>query len=781
MSGRSLVPIAAIAIAVALVTAGVTFMELKRHRVAIGGRPASASVGTAEEDDASELRDFAAHRTPDVERPPPPAGSVRYRVRVVRTDGKPHDEFVTEAQPEGVADRQTLEFGKGGEATVDAPAACRAIDFTSRGFLPVRHAIAQREIEQADLGKIVFEQAATLEVAIVHAPRNDKVWLNVAAWVTVPMPRTWGGSLGFGGAQLATPDGSAHATLFVPSAMELHLGLFGDAVRIERTLAPLPDGATPFQFDFAQLPSLSGRIVGLPLACLQGATVDLQRFTPKMNGLLPTRDATTLVDASGHFRFAALSDDPFTLRLEGIALRETDGEHRGWWRSDAVARELELEPVEPLLGVEVAPLDDSDRSGPYSSLRIEGANPGYAALRIAKDSNLGRGLARSAALDGATRLVLWLQRTGGDDVRELVVPADRLSPPHDSLVEVRLDRLTRPTASLTVSLPILASRGWTLLLVKKGQRPHSTSEPISATRKRGLFSFTFTDLEAGSYDVYAEPRESFFDHCVASGIALAEGERLEIDADPPKLESINGCITNWNDVPTEIRPREIHLESATEIVDGRFTITAVRPVAGPARFSGRTGLDLPVTADVTTLADGTLAVAFPANELEVFELQVVPAADSLLDAVLPPTKCPDTIDAMTYCPRVGPDAQGTIRIVRKRGELVHGWITECSRGRDWRILGWFSSDVPSGTFAPDGRYVTVENGADGTIATLFLVPRPVGGWQPPRLALCRVISTLSREIWLPAGAEFIDVEFPGHPRDRVPTSSIGDRWTIAPK
>src|SRR5215831_8924307 len=128
MSGRSLVPIAAIAIAVALVTGGVTFMELKRHRVALGGRPASVAAEHAEEEVAADLRDFAARRTPAIERPPPAAGSVRYRVRVVRTDGKPHDEFVTEAQPEGVADRQTLEFGKGGEATVDAPAACRAID-----------------------------------------------------------------------------------------------------------------------------------------------------------------------------------------------------------------------------------------------------------------------------------------------------------------------------------------------------------------------------------------------------------------------------------------------------------------------------------------------------------------------------------------------------------------------------------------------------------------------------------------------------------------------------
>jgi hypothetical protein len=35
------------------------------------------------------------------------------------------------------------------------------------------------------------------------------------------------------------------------------------------------------------------------------------------------------------------------------------------------------------------------------------------------------------------------------------------------------------------------------MLVKAGGQPYSTSDPESVRRERGLFSFTFSDLEAG--------------------------------------------------------------------------------------------------------------------------------------------------------------------------------------------------------------------------------------------------------------------------------------------
>jgi hypothetical protein len=86
--------------------------------------------------------------------------------------------------------------------------------------------------------------------------------------------------------------------------------------------------------------------------------------------------------------------------------------------------------------------------------------------------------------------------------------------------------------------------------------------------------------------------------------------------------------------------------------------------------------------------------------------------------------------------------------------------------------------VPAGTFVPAGRYVEFTNGTDGTTATLFLVARPLNGWTPPRLPLCKLIHGLPRRIWIPDGAEFVDVEFPGRAKKRVDCATIGSKWEI---
>jgi hypothetical protein len=274
---------------------------------------------------------------------------------------------------------------------------------------------------------------------------------------------------------------------------------------------------------------------------------------------------------------------------------------------------------------------------------------------------------------------------------------------------------------------------------------------------------------------------------VVRDLTLGEGESVSVDVPLPDPTPIGGRITNWNDIPAALRPVSIaiDLDSSDRIADGRFTIRAVHPIDGVARFFfGPTEQYVDVTANVETRADGTLAVAYPVNDVELFVLEAnVPDATHVYATVIRPP-CPDTFepgDDLRNGHRVGADPHGTMSILSRRGQSVRGWVNESSRSGVPHILAWFSSDVPPGTIVPDGRYVEVDNAADGTAATVVMVPRKVSDWQPPRIPLFKVFAGISRHLWLPAGAEFLDVEFPGRPRDRVPAASIGAQWTIAPR
>jgi len=189
--------------------------------VATLGSPASRDPAAPRPDggdSSTSTSDLEAERTPEPQPPPPPReGMVRYHARLVRSDGKPHSYYFAEATPAGTSETQRIPPPKKGDVTVDAPAECRAIDFTSHGFAAVHHAITQREFEQLDLGSIVFVQAARLEVEILHAPRNPKAWLDLSAFAKVEVKTGWGDQIGFGQEKLATPEGGARTTFFVPS------------------------------------------------------------------------------------------------------------------------------------------------------------------------------------------------------------------------------------------------------------------------------------------------------------------------------------------------------------------------------------------------------------------------------------------------------------------------------------------------------------------------------------------------------------------------------------
>src|SRR5262249_20311907 len=133
----------------------------------------------------------------------------------------------------------------------------------SHGFTAVHHAITQREFDRLDLGSIVFVQAARLEIEILHAPRRKDAWLGLSAFAKVEVKTGWGDQIGFGSEKLATPEGLARTTFFVPSETEIRFGMTGDGICFRRVIPSLPEGATPYPIDFAQLHSLHGRVVGV--------------------------------------------------------------------------------------------------------------------------------------------------------------------------------------------------------------------------------------------------------------------------------------------------------------------------------------------------------------------------------------------------------------------------------------------------------------------------------------------------------------------------------------
>jgi hypothetical protein len=752
--------------------------------VATLGSPASRDPAAAQaEGGDSSPPGLEAERTPEPPPPPPREGMVRYHARLIRSDAKPHSYYFVEATPTGASEAQRIPPTKTGDVTIDAPAECRAIDFTSHGFVAVHHAITQREFERQDLGAIVFVQAARLDVEILHAPRHKEAWLDVSAFAKVEVKTGWGDQVGFGQDKLATPEGGAGTTFFVPSDTEIRFGMRGDGICFRRVIPSLPEGATPYLIDFAQLHSLRGRIVGIPTAFAKGTVLWFASILPDRDSLFPWMDAHVVPDEHGGFSFPIVPDGSFSLRL-GLGdgrLREAGGARRDWWNLETIPPEQELvvEPIEPLLGLEIGPIEGARSEDRRCSVDFDGPERSFFTSVPDGDLGMARGLIRAASLDHSTRARISIGSDSGN-CRQIVLPIDRVPHPRDQVVTIRLDQLKLPTASLTVSLNWLASRDWILYLIKAGERPYSTDSCIpSVRREHGLFSFTFSDLAAGAYDVYAG-KGGGISHRLLAGIVLGEGESATIEAklsDPPPL---GGRVANWADIPTPLRPnRLVADQSSSDIVDGKFKIYALPPLPVKARFISAeryVGAD----SDIATLADGTLSVTYPVNEVEFFELATsVPAGDHVSAFVTKPS-CPETIDPLfeAGCDRVGADSHGTISILRRRDAPVRGWIKEWTTGYDTRVIAWFSSDLPTGTIVPAGRYVDVRNGSESSTATVLLVPRKLGDWQPPRIPIFKVIAGLDRRLWLADGVEFLDVEFPGRPRERIPAASIGAQWAI---
>ena len=730
----------------------------------------------------SSTSELEAERVREPPLPPPREGMVRYHARFVRTDKKPHSGFIVAARPSGSAETQTFQPTKEGDVLVDASADCSSIDFTSRGFVTVHKKIRQSEIEREELGSIVFEQAATLQLEIVHAPRHATKWLHVAAAAKVEAPIEWGDSINFGMTEVATPDGSARTTFYVPSETELRIDLNGEGVCSRRVIPSLPAGASVYTLDFTQLRSLRGRIVGIPATCAQGVEVRLGRYWPELDGIFPNTDASVPLDEQGRFLFPGVPDEPFRLELMATGLRAADETHRDWWRTDELLpeRELELEPVEPLLGVEVGPLDVRDRGKTSQSLGFDGPSPASTYLHRPGNSETARGLIRAAWLQNASRVTISVTHDGSEgDVHQIVVAKDGLPPPKNQVLSIRVDQLRLPSASLTVSLPWLASRDWTFFLEPSGEQPYSRYAPISVRRERGFASCTFTELNTGSYDLFATLRNGWF-HRVATQIVLGDGESASLDLTLPERSRVGGRITNWDEIPAALRPSEISIESSSRIVNGRFVLEEVLPITGKARFVRHEEV-IGVEVDVETREDDSLAVVFPVNDLDLFELHASVPEEGNITAIVASPTCPETVGIFDQFHRVSADANGVISIVHRREESVRGWITEYVPHRDSRILSWFTSDLPTNPVVPSGRFVEITNDAEGTTATVLLVPRNLGTWQPPRIPIYKVITGMPRRFWLPAGVEFVDVEFAGRPRDRVPAASIGERWTIAPK
>lgn len=706
---------------------------------------------------------------------PVPAGSTRYRMKFVKADGLPLTTVRIGVRPEGATEPRMITPVRDGVAVLDFDDGCRAVDFSARGYVDVHRSIDARDRQRGDLGAITFVPAATLDVRIVGAPRRELGWLVIGAEAKADVSPRWGGAVRCGNEKVATADGTARVSFAVPSDTEVWLGLHGEGVAVKSTPPPLAAGVTTWTVDLTAFARIRGHVAGVPPSCARGATVWLQRFVPEFDGLFPGMDARTELDEAACFEFLAVPDGPFALRLDLAGLRESGGAHRDAWRTADLAsdRELELEPDREFLGVAIGPFEEVRGSSGGSTLHFDDSWQPFFMRRAVDDRRFARGLVPADLLHAAAHLYVDGARA---DMRVLAVA--ELPPAIDGIVTIDLDRSPRPRGRLTVGWNWFASRDWRLELAASGRGLGDPPGVPIARRERGWFDETFEGLAPGSYDVWGIYR-SVLQRRVASGIELAPGEVRSLDVEFPSPTRRAGRITNWSELDLAMRPREVVFENATTVPigDGRFETVVAPPLGRTARFNDAHGDRVDATAPVESDDDGALAIRFPVEEVELFELTVQLPPGERTTALCVGADAPETVSLFTPLRRWGAD-DGRIVLLKRRGAPLRGWIEGFSDRREKRVVAWFSSEVPAGTIVPAGRSVDVKNGSDGTTATLFLVARPLGGWTPPRLPLCKVVHDLPRRIWIPDGAEFVDVEVPGRAKRRVECATLPAKWVI---
>jgi len=752
--------------------------ELPRAARSHADRSLDGAAVDDESTDESEAARLEADRSPDAAAPVP-AGATRFRLKFVKADGLPLTTVRVGVRPEGATEPRTITPVRGGAAVLDLDDGCRAVDFSARGYVDVHRAIDARDRQRGDLGAIAFVPAATLDVRIVGAPRRALPWLLIEAAAKADAPRGYGDSFGCGDAKVATADGTARATFRLPSDTEFWLRLDGEGVAVRSTPPPLAEGETTWTVDLAAFARIRGHVAGVPPSCARGAGVWLKRFVPERDGLFPGMDAYTDLDEEARFEFLAVPDGPFALRLDIAELRASGDARRDAWHTVDLpsGRELELEPDRELLGVAIGPFEEARGSSGGCSLRFDDSLQPYFMRQAADDRRFARGLVPAGVLHEAAHVLVDGARAG-----ERVLDVAELPPPRDGIVTIDLDRFPRLRGRLIVEWNWLASRDWRIELTVSGRGVGDLPGVPIAKRERGLIDETFEGLAPGRYDVWGVYR-SVLQRRVASGIDLAPDEVRSLDVKLPSPVHRTGRITNWSELDPAMRPREVVLENATsaKIADGRFETDVAPPIGRTARFRDLRSELVDAAAPVETDDDGALAIRFPVEEVELFELTVQFPSGERATAFCVGADAPETISLFTPLRRAGADADGRIALVRRRAAPLRGWIEGFTGGGEKRVLAWFSSDVPAGTFVPAGRYVDVSNGSDGTTATLHLVARPLGGWTPPRVSLCKVIHGLPRRIWIPDGAEFVDVEFPGRAKNRVECATLAENWTLDPE
>jgi hypothetical protein len=539
-----------------------------------------------------------------------------------------------------------------------------------------------------------------------------------------------------------------------PSDSETPLSLQGPGVRLRRRIPSPPAGETTVVIDFDEFARFRGRVVNVPPIALPHLHVVVDRILPERDGFFPSEDLSAPLDGSGSFSFAAFETGPFLLRLEGCgtaALCESTGAQSMGWRSSELTpeRELVVEPVEEMAGVRVGPIDVDGTMATSFTVALSTGSP---RLHYVGTSGDGVALVSAAALRSARAVCVELRSNW-----TAVVDPARISAPRDGIVTIPVLDPDVPTATLIVSHDWFA--------------PHVDLAvvPVRCAAERSPFCLAASagvqlHVQRGSPCVLRRLQCGWVP-AQAAGRSTWPGETKTVDVTLPKWSRRRGQIASWNDLPIAMRPQRIGIEEQSErIVDGRFEIAVASPIPAVAKLDLQRQWGHSANAAIEVLEDGTLEVRFPANDYELFEVAMRPSSDRrALLSTLPADKTDASFDPVVdMWPRSFADEGGTIQVLRTRGAAVRGFVRDAMRdGSDRRILAWISSDVPCGTIVPAGRYVEVSSRSEGAIATLEIVPRPVGDWQPPIVPICKVTSLMPRRIWLPDGAAALRVRFQG--------------------
>jgi len=656
---------------------------------------------------------------------------VRMRFRFPRllpwkTSNEGSEEFLPVSiclQDGSVVGQYRLEFGGSDRFEARVRRSCRQLRFAAPGFRTVTRTLPSSG-DPVDLGEVVFVPRSNVVVRILSAPKTPVEWLRIAviredarpdADANEPishinagqaMRETFARLAGrrtLWSADRATPTGSMTERVAVPSGNRIFV-VISDAVpaggpglgfrpQVFGPWSLAQEESRNVTLDFDRLATTAGRVTRVPTTAPLRVVAELET-DDHVDHVAPAGCAwATVTDSQGRFHLRGLPRGTLHLELDCDDQRiplVAAGDARDSWQTP-LASPLSVTPAEPLAGV----------------ILLKGGQPVSLPHSIGLDRVAQRDAAdaepvlfKRRSLREARRLCLYVQGIGyfSRATSELAVTDDGTVP-----VELP-DRL----GSLLVRYPGASSAPWTL--VARAPDTESPRYPTGLVARATEDGWLWEGLDAGVYVLrWFHDGQRIRQTDQPGRVAITDGKRTEISAQPPSFESVRVEVTNWSKIPRHLRPELLGVSGTRwPIEDGVAKVEVPRPIRRLRCVDFFSPSFQPSVRAEVSHDDGAApgaTVEFPIDELAISVRVGARFGGKVGLSVFRPV----SRMGLTLAASVEPGPEGTFTLAGT-GKPIRGVVWESTPGDGRRhVRGWFELEGTRQRLVlnPGGRWVTL--------------------------------------------------------------------------